>query len=160
MIIRLTKVSPTHHEFRIIRPGIEDEYAVLETKVFAPHDFVHYAYEHTAGISHSFFGMLAQGMSLDALSGVAQAMSNTTPDQRTEIMNTELLTGPLSSFLGGAATAKEAISGAQNVFDAYGIALPAHFTTELLEIIASNHRALIGEWQKLPFGQSMDLSWQ
>src|SRR4051812_48482720 len=98
MHIRFTKVSLVFHKLEIIRSDGSRQEAALETKTFMPHDLIHFVYEKEAGLSHSFWGSIASGMSFadfDSSEKVAALMKH-----NDELRQTEMATGILAGYLG------------------------------------------------------------
>jgi len=81
-----------------------------------PHDLIHFAYESEAGCRQSFYGRLAAGTRIDCLSGM-DALNAATPADA-ELMETERITGPLTSFLRGGMSAGDFMHALENMFTA------------------------------------------
>ncbi len=67
MIVKLTKISPTHHRFEYVRADGTGEKLELETKTFLYHDLLHFAVESEAGLKNSFYGLLEKKEDYTAL---------------------------------------------------------------------------------------------
>jgi hypothetical protein len=63
MQIRLRKISDLRHRLEIIRNDGSRDAVELASRSFLIHDFLHYAVESRAGLTASFWGMLASGKS-------------------------------------------------------------------------------------------------
>jgi hypothetical protein len=155
--IRFTKNTPTHHTFEIIREDGSWESASLETRSFMPHDLIHYAYESLAGCKESFYGLLARGTSLShfANMGMKQAGAH----MNTEMMMTERITGPLTSYLRGEMTNSDFLAALHQLLDANGQCLPDHMNDTFLDALKDRYRQLIGQWSALPHHVAMELKW-
>jgi hypothetical protein len=142
LIIRLTRISPTHHRFEAIRPDGTRTTRELETRSFLLHDLVHMAVENEAGLAHSFFGALTRGE--DNTASAEAAM-------------TERVVGALQGAL------KTQINPADFVarFSAYqraiGDAAPDWLTAELVARVLERLRALQGRWRATPFHEALEL---
>ena len=150
--IQLTQIGPTHHQFLYRRADGTGESLELETKTFLFHDFLHFAVESEAGLSNSFYGLLAQSESYAALSA-----EGAQSDMRKEIGMTERIVGALTGAIKGDIAPKEVIVGLKNMSDAYGDTLPEWITPEFVVKVKERMKKLLGEWNSTPFGQTMEL---
>lgn len=154
--IRLTKVSPTHHRFECVHgDGIRD-IAELETKSFLFHDLLHFAYESEARLQHSFYGLLASGVSYEALSGKMESAT----DFGAEILHTERVVGPLTSVVKGAATPKECMEGIRRLYAGYQEPVPRWLSEEFILKVQERMRRLVGQWEGTEFGKTMKLRFE
>lgn len=157
MIIRLQKISPTHHRLEVTRQNGSQESAELETKSFLGHDLLHYAVEAEAGLEQSFWGLAAQGHSFVALSAKDEMKGATVP--RDELGITEMVVGALTGFLQQPAEGQAVLDGLKNGFAAYNLQFPSYLTLEYFENVAERYRKLLGHWRGTPFGETMELAW-
>jgi hypothetical protein len=97
LTVRLTRLSNSRHRMAIIRADGSSETHELETRSTLRHDLVHFAFETEAGLTESFFGLLAKGATLEALAG--KGMESFAPG--VEIGMTERIVGPLSGVAYG-----------------------------------------------------------
>ena len=65
MIVRFTRLSPTHHRFEALRDDGSIESRELETRSLLNHDLVHFALESEGELKDGFYGTLARGGSYD-----------------------------------------------------------------------------------------------
>jgi hypothetical protein len=157
MLVTFTKNTPTHHTFSLVREDGSAEAASLETRSFMPHDLIHFAYEVEAGCLHSFYGRMAAGTPLAAFKELNIMSSADAADA--ELIMTERITGPLTSYLRGGVTNEEFIRALENLFQAISTDMPGHITTEFLDQLKIRYNALIGQWNSLPHHTPMELRW-
>ncbi|ANP47475.1 hypothetical protein [Candidatus Viadribacter manganicus] len=65
MIVRFTRLNPTHQRLDVERDDGSREGRELETHSTLVHDLVHFALESGGGLSQGFFGALARGASYE-----------------------------------------------------------------------------------------------
>jgi hypothetical protein len=157
MKVRFTKDTPTHHTFEIVRKDGTSEKSLLETKSFMPHDLIHLAYESVAGKKDSFFGKLASGWTFGQFND--RTIMNDPAFAGTEMIETELITGPISSYLTKGISQESFMQGLFNIFDARGQDIPEHVEPIMLLNLQNRYRALIGEWNSLPHHKVMEVEW-
>lgn len=153
VVIRLTRLSPTHHGFEIVRGNGSVEFMALETKTFLTHDLLHLAVETEAGLKSSFFGMLAAGASYKALAADTMPLAG-------ERLVTERIVGPLTSVAQGKRDAKDFVASLSLMFAATGDEVPAWATPAFVEGALARYRALAGRWKATPFGQTLELRFE
>ncbi len=153
LIIRLTKISPTHHRFEIVRDDGSSESVELETKSFLFHDLIHYAYESEAKLEDSFYGKLAKGLSYKELTEGAGLLL----DSSEEITHTERIVGPLTGVMKVEVSPSQFLSGLHNIYQAFNEEVPKHLSEDFVDRVSERMRKMMGQWQKLPFGQTMEL---
>lgn len=153
LVIHLTRLSPTHHSFEVIRGNGQVERVALETKTFLIHDLLHFAVETEAGLKSSFFGMLAAGASYEALAADTMPLAG-------ERLATERIVGPLTSVAQGKRGANDFIDGLAPMFQATGDAVPAWATPAFVEGALVRYRSLAGRWKATPFGQTIELRFE
>lgn len=152
LVIRLTRVSPTHHRFALERPDGTSEARELETKTFLLHDLVHFALESEAGLRRSFYGRLAQGAAYADFAEPAAAAAH-----GPELLTTELLAGALQKALVGAFDPAAFRARFVEYLDSIGETPPAWLTVELLKRVQAHLRTVLGRWRATPFGAPMEL---
>lgn len=148
LTIALTRLSPTHHRFAVVRADGSSESVELETRSCLVHDLVHFALECEAGLLHSFYGQLAGGTAYAAL-------TMTLPDGAGELLATERLVGGLQGMLQKGVPVDRFLAAMSDAFAAHGERLPAWCTPTLIARVQERMRRLNGEWRALPFGQTM-----
>ncbi|MES2953441.1 MAG: hypothetical protein V4674_02685 [Patescibacteria group bacterium] len=159
MKIKLTKLRYEEHTLELVRENGTREQAVLNTKTFLFHDFLHYCVETLADLRNSFWGSLAAGKALKELS---MRMEDPSPEKiflasSTEAGTTEMVVGVLTGVVRGGASAKDAIAVLSNIASAKGEVVPAWCTEQLIEKVQNRMRELLGEWNSLPHEGSMTL---
>lgn len=157
MKIQLTKISNDQHKLRCVRSDGSSEEALLETKSLLVHDFTHLAYEIEAGLKKSFWGSVASGVTFAKLREEVETTNFDLANE--ELMRTEMIVGPLQGVMQGKQDAQKLLEALPNLFQAYGAHVPEHLTLELLERAQVRFKALMGEWTKLPFGDTMSVLW-
>ena len=158
MKVRFIKETPTHHTFEIVRADGSKETSLLETRSFMPHDLIHLAYESTAGKKDSFFGKLASGWTFAQFNDRTIMTDPAFADS--EMVETERITGPLSSFLTKGVSEESFMQGLYDVYSAIDRDIPEDITGNLLRDIQATYRSLIGEWNSLPHHKVMEVEWQ
>jgi len=152
LTLTLTRVSPTHHRLEYIRADGTSEAAEIESKSFLFHDFVHFALETEAHLKGGFFGLLSQGHTYAELSGKTPSEHETE-----EALLVEQAVGIMTGVIKKTSTPQEALIAFKNIQDAYGKSVPAWFTTQLIEKILERHRKLLGHWNAMRFGETLEL---
>src|SRR4051812_27926629 len=95
MLIRITRLSPTHHRFAYQRDDGSGGACTLESKSFLSHDLLHFCLERDAQLDTGFYGHLARGA---GYGDVAAARPETDP-----IWDVERAVGALSGLTRGVA---------------------------------------------------------
>jgi hypothetical protein len=155
LIVRFTRTSPTHHRFEIERGDGSREAAQLETRSLLLHDLLHFAFETEAGLTQSFYGLLAAGRTL----------SDTMPDgspagprfPTAEAQLTERILGPLTGIVRGEFDAAALLAAVRQLQEAHGEPMPEWLTEDLIHRTADRFRRLNGQWRSTPFGATMEL---
>lgn len=145
MIVRFTRLTPTHHRFEAIRDDGAHELREFETRSLLLHDFVHLALESEGGLSAGFFGTLARGAAYDA------------PRPGSEAMALEAVVGPLQSALKGEVDPQAFVERLRAVQVSIGTQTPAWLTPALIARTLERLRQLQGQWRATPFGQTMEI---
>ena len=157
MKIRFVKETPTHHSLEIVRTDGSSERSLLETRSFMPHDLIHLAYESVARKKESFFGKLAAGATFADFNDRTLMTDPRYADS--EMVETERITGPLSSFLAKGVSMESFMQGLFNIYDALGRDIPEEITPQLLRDIQARYRSLIGEWNSLSHHKVIEIEW-
>ena len=153
LTIGFTRISPTHHRFDYRRPDGSGESRAFETRSTLRHDLIHFAFETEAGLTDSFYGLIAKGATFDTLAGKG-------PDAFTpgsEIGLTERIVGPLSGVCYGESDAAPFVAGVGTFLAAQGETAPVWLTSNLVERVRDRYRRLHGQWKSTPFGDTMTL---
>jgi hypothetical protein len=145
LIVRLTRLSPTHHRFEAVRADGTREARELETRSFLIHDLVHFALESEAGLRHGFYGALTRGAGYEAQ-----------PDN-VEAMQVESVVGPLQGALKGDVGAEAFVARLRSHQESIGARAPDWLTAELIARVLARLRQLQGQWRATPFGETMEL---
>jgi hypothetical protein len=133
------------------------ESAELETKTFLFHDLLHYSLESTANLSGGFFGLLNSGKTYAELSG----KMDSEPEYDTiEIRHIEQAVGTLTGLSKGSGTPHEAIESLRNILSAYGEEMSPWLTAETLTKALERYRQVLGHWNSLKFGETLELHFE
>ncbi len=149
----LTRASHTHHMLTIVRDDGTHEELRLETKTFLIHDLLHYAIESLAHVQYGVWGSLAAGKTFAELNA-AEAMN-----QLPEVAELESIAGAFTNIVRGKVSDEKIIAGIQNIFEAKHTALPTWLTPQFVSAVRERYRQLVGHWNSLEIGDSMDLPW-
>ena len=153
LTIRLTGISPTHHRFVYERPDGTGESNTLETRSTLRHDLLHFAYETEAGLTGSFYGLLAGGATFADLAGKGEEAFA----PGSEIGMTERIVGPLSRVAYGEIEPDAFMANAARFLEAQGETPPGFLTLGFVTRVKERYRALYGQWKATPFGETMSL---
>jgi hypothetical protein len=155
LVIRLTRTSPTHHRFDIVRENGDRESRELETRSTLVHDLVHFAVETEARLGHSFYGMLARGVAYASLTD-AQAIARHGP----EILATERVVGALQGALKAGLDPERFVAHFTSALQSMDAAPPDWLDVDLVRRVAERMRRLQGEWRSKRFGESLELRFE
>lgn len=151
LTVRLTKLSDERHLFAFTRGDGSGERIELVTRSFLLHDFIHFAIESEARLSHSFYGSLARGANYTDLTmgemGAGQS----------EAAITEGVVGPFTPVAKGEMTPAQFIASRTAAYAPFGREPPVWLTLEFAERVMGRLRRLRGEWKATPFGGTMVL---
>ena len=156
MKIELKKISNTHHLLRCTRDDGTVEEATLETKSLLVHDLTHLAYERERGLQKSFWGLVAGGVTFQALRG---AMEPDKPTDFTELAETEGFVGPLQGVMLGRVTARDFVLGFSQHLAVQNEKTPEWMTMDFVLRVQARFNAFYGEWKALPFARVMTIDW-
>jgi hypothetical protein len=145
VIVRFTRLSPTHHRFEAIRDDGTRDVREFETRSLLLHDFVHLALEGEGTLTAGFYGTLARGAAYDA------------PRPGSEAMAIEAVVGPLQGALKGEVDAHAFVTRLRAMQASVGDDSPAWLTPELIARTLERLRQLQGQWRATPFGETMEV---
>jgi hypothetical protein len=145
LVVRFTRLNPTHHRFEAIRADGTREAREFETRSLLLHDLVHFAVESEAKLKGGFYGTLAEGANYDA------------PREGSEAMAIEYVVGPLQGALKGDIDPEAFVTRLRGVQASMGFAMPDWLTADLISGALERLRQLQGQWRATPFGQTMEL---
>jgi hypothetical protein len=145
LIVRLTRLSPTHHRFEAVREDGAREARELETRSFLAHDLVHFALESEAGLDAGFYAALARGAGCEAQPDSAAAMQ------------IEGVVGPLQGAVKGDVDPETFVAGLRGYQESIGVQPPDWLTPPLIARVLARMRQLQGQWRATPFGETMEL---
>jgi hypothetical protein len=145
LIVRFTRLNPTHHRFEAIRADGTREMRVFETKSLLLHDLVHFSVESEAELRGGLYGALATGADYDA------------PREGSEAMAIESVVGPLQGALKGEVDPEAFVARHRAAQHSIGSQSPDWLTPELIARVLERLRQLQGQWRATPFGEAMEL---
>lgn len=148
LIVRLTRLNPTHHRFEAIRAdGTRDE-REFETRSILLHDFVHFAVESEAKLRGGFYGTIADGLGYDAARPGSEAAQ------------VEYVVGPLQGALKGEIDPDAFVARLREVQASMGHCVPEWLTADMIRGALERLRHLQGQWKATTFGQTMELRFE
>jgi hypothetical protein len=139
LVVRFTRLNPTHHRFEAIRADGTREVREFETRSLLLHDLVHFAVESEAKLRGGFYGTLAKGADYDA------------PRPGSEAMAIESVVGPLQGALKGDVEPDAFVTRLRAAQASMGGEAPAWLTPELIARVLERLRQLQGQWRATPF---------
>jgi hypothetical protein len=145
LIVRFTRLNPTHHRFEAIRADGTRDVREFETRSLLLHDLVHFAVESEARLKGGFYGTLAEGADYDA------------PREGSEAAQVEYVVGPLQGALKGEIDPAIFVKRLRDVQSDMGFAPPDWLTADMIAGALERLRQLQGQWRATPFGQTMEL---
>lgn len=148
LIIRFTRLNPTHHRFEAIRADGTRDVREFETRSLLLHDLVHFAVESEAKLRGGFYGALADGAHYDA------------PREGSEAMQVEHVVGPLQGALKGEADPESFVKRLRGVQLSMEHRMPDWLTADLIRHALERLRQLQGQWRATPFGQTLELRFE
>jgi hypothetical protein len=153
LILRFTRISPTHHRLEYRRPDGSGEAIEMETRSFLFHDLLHHAVESEAGLRGSFYGILGKIGGYEELSVAGGAALGG------EIAITERVIAALTGALQQEDLDAEAfVSQVTEFLDIYEERAPRWFTPIFIAAVRERMRQLMGRWKATPFGATMELT--
>lgn len=153
--IRFHKHSDDRHGLELIWNDGGREQVDCESRSYLLHDFLHYAVESAAGIQYGFWGSLAAGGSLAAMS---------TPEARAAAMSApglgevEKVVGALHQLTKGAQP-DEVITGIARYYASSDLTMPPWLDGSLVSAASEILRHVRGRWRATPYGAAMELPW-
>ena len=155
LILRFTRVSPTHHRFEYRRPDGTGEAIDMETRSLLFHDLLHYAVESEAGLKGSFYGILGKIGGYEELSVAGGTALGG------EIAITERVVGALQGALkAGEVEPETFVEKVTEFLDIYEERTPRWLTPGLVLAVKERMRRLEGQWKAMPFGETLELKFQ
>ncbi|MEZ5959576.1 MAG: hypothetical protein R3C30_04005 [Hyphomonadaceae bacterium] len=141
MIVRFTRLTPTHHRFEVIREDGSRESRELETRSLLTHDFVHLALESEGQLNQGFYGALSRGGDYDSEAA----------------MEVEFVVGPLQGLLKGDFDPAIFVDRFRSMRENTGERMPDWLTADLVARVIDRFRRLQGQWRATQFGQTMEV---
>ena len=148
LIVRFTRLNPTHHRFEAIRADGSRDVREFETRSVLYHDLVHFALESEGNIRGGFYGTLSDGANYDA------------PRPGSEAQAVEYVVGPLQSAAKGDVDPEAFVLRLRGVQQSIGNTPPDWLTADLIRRTLERLRQIQGRWKATPFGQTMELRFE
>jgi hypothetical protein len=118
------------------------------------HDLAHFVAEKNLNIREGFFGNIQRGFSVEELSSKEVILSLGPESRISEVLARTL------QLLGSGACAKEEFAQLINAeLQIYGIPHTLELNTEIIDAMEAEYRALIGEWNAVNDGGTLDVEW-
>jgi hypothetical protein len=146
MLLRWRKLDEHRHAFAVVRDGLPEVEAVLETRSFLVHDFAHFAVEQQAQLVDGFYGALARGLSF------AELRDDVALPPEHERWHAERLAARFQPVWRAVGT--PAFDGLRHAYAA-GVGVDEAFVDGAVERM----RQLMGHWRATPFGSVMERRW-
>jgi hypothetical protein len=152
LILRFTRISPTHHRFEYRREDGTGETLEMETRSFLLHDLLHFALESEAGLRGSFYGILGRIGGYEELSVAGGAALGG------EIAITERVVGALTGATQDEDLDAEAfVAQVGEYLDLFVERAPRWLTPAFIAAVRERMRQLTGRWKATQFGETMEL---
>ena len=148
LVIRFTRLNPTHHRFEATRPDGTRDQREFETRSLLLHDLVHFAVESEAKVRGGFYGTLADGANYDA------------PRPGGEAALIENVVGPIQGGLKGEIDPDRFAARLREVLASLDFTPPDWLTPDFMRRVLERLRQLQGQWRATPFGQAMELRFE
>ena len=152
MQIRFTKGKDKPDTLHCIRADGSETWTRLKNGFGALHDLAHYAVETTLGFDQAFFGLLAQGRSIEEFAET---------DDRSWVgeqgMVTETIVMTLQYETAHVAAPETFFEMVDEACRGLGIATPAALTPEALAAMRERYSALLMQWATTPPGGRLEL---
>jgi hypothetical protein len=144
MRIDLTPLTPRTHRLAITRDDGTAESAELETRSLLLHDLVHLAVETEAGLTRGFWGLVAEGRTMDSL-------RIDDPGDVGDLLVAEQLVGPMQAVWNERLSPK--------MYVAHFAASHRAVDRAFVERVRGRLRELTGHWKATRHGQTMSVHW-
>jgi hypothetical protein len=152
LILRFTRLAGDSHRFEYRRPDGSGETLELESSGVIFHDLLHFAVETEAGLSGSFYGLVAR------IGGYAELSVNGGAALGGEIAVTERVVAALAEAAGDEdMDASVVVDQARADFELYGERAPRWLTTDFVAKASQRLRELDDRWRATPVGETMEL---
>ncbi|WP_395644429.1 hypothetical protein [Terricaulis sp.] len=148
LILRFTRLNPTHHRFEAVRADGSRDVREFETRSLLLHDLVHFALESEAKLRGGFYGTLAEGANYDA------------PREGSEAQQIENVVGPIQGNLKNEIDPARFVARIKEVHAGMGFPPAPWLTADLIGKVLERLRQLQGQWKATPFGQTMELRFE
>ena len=152
LTLRFTRLSDEAHRFDYRHPDGSGETLDLESAGVLFHDLLHFAVETEAGLSGSFYGLVAK------IGGYAELSVGGGAALGGEIAITERVVAALAEAVRDEGLDTDVVvEQARSDFELYGERPPRWLTAEFVAKVAARMRDLEGRWRATPAGETMEL---
>jgi len=152
LTLRFTRLSPTRHRFEYRRADGTGEVLEMETDGLLQHDLLHYAVESEAQLRGSFYGILA------TIGGYGELSVNGGAALGGEVAITERVAGALAGALQDEGLDADAfMASVTEYLDLFDERAPRWLTPSLIAAVRVRIRHLLGRWDAMPFGETLEL---
>jgi hypothetical protein len=154
--VRFIKESPDRYRLECTREDGSKTTASLEFRGYFKHDLMHFVVERTANLQDSFFGMVRAGRELSELS--PKAIREAAAVFPAEIQTTEVV---VASLQGASKTEPDYHEFCRKIGEylaLLSLAEPEYLTADFCARVVREHRSLLGRWEQLRGGESLELS--
>jgi hypothetical protein len=155
MKIRLCKGDNRRDTLACVRDDGTTTWSRLTAR-FAYHDLVHYVVETTLGCQNAFYGLIAQGRDIETFTA-SDPTTGARPPLPVEAGQVECLIVLLQSQLWNGTPYAEIVALWEMTCASQGLPPPS-LTPEQLETIRERVRGYWQQWERLPAGQALEVS--
>lgn len=122
--------------------------------VLPHHDLAHYVAERQLSLKNGFYGAIATGRSIEELSDkeVIKTLG-------AESWFAEIVTRALQSHSSGACTTEQFISLVREEMETFRLSVEYQLDEHAILQMADSFKQLLGQWNALPDGESLELVW-
>jgi hypothetical protein len=142
MKIILRKINQSNHYLTIIKNGEVFDEVQLDTKTYFLHDIVHYCVEKELKRNNGFWGMIAMGHKLAALSGKDNELT-------AALRQIEKIVGAIQAVYSGHMSLV--------MFDECMQLVPFLPDAGFVTNVTNNIGTIMNEWKYLPIGKALEL---
>lgn len=156
MQVRFIKESPERYRLECNRGDGSQTAASLEFRSYFKHDLMHFVVERAANLKDSFFGLVQMGKDLTELS--PKAIREATLTLPAEIQATEIVVAALQGLHKTEPDYEEVTHKIGEYLALLSLAPPPYLRPDFCAQVVAEHRSLLGRWEQLRGGESLDFS--
>lgn len=155
MQIVFIKTSHAEYTLRCTREDGSVTEITLNARSYLKHDIVHFVLEKEAGLTESFFGIVAGGRELDALTPAAMKGE---PEMSREIQTTEMIVGALQGALQKSVVESDFTAHMVEYLKLHNITPPLYLTQEFIQNVFDKILTILAKYRDIKTGQQLDFS--